>query len=144
MARVQRKLLLYTPIIVSLIALGLPARLAPQYLPNWYVTYAGDFLWAMLVYFLYALLFRLSTQFAFVIALVTAYLVEISQLFHPAWLDYLRSIRLLGFVLGFGFLWSDLVAYTLGISLAAGIDLFILICSSQKERKARGDRKTEH
>ena len=126
MARAQRKLLLYLPIVAGLIALGLPARLAPQYLPSWYVTYAGDFLWAMLVYFLYALLFRLSTSLAFWIALFTAYLIEISQLFHPAWLDYLRSIRLLGFVLGFGFIWSDLLAYTLGISLAAGIDLVIL------------------
>ncbi|WLE95510.1 MAG: DUF2809 domain-containing protein [Candidatus Electrothrix communis] len=126
MGTVQRNLLVYIPIIVIIIALGLPARLAPQYLPGWYVTYAGDFLWAMLVFFLYALLFRLSTKFCFCIALITAYLIEISQLFHPAWLDYLRSIRLLSFVLGFGFLWSDLIAYILGISLAAGIDRLLL------------------
>ena len=126
MGTVQRNLLVYIPIIVIIIALGLPARLAPHYLPSWYVTYAGDFLWAMLVFFLYALLFRLPTKSCFCIALLTAYLIEISQLFHPAWLDYLRSIRLLGFVLGFGFLWSDLIAYTLGISLAAGIDRLLL------------------
>lgn len=134
MGRVERNLLLYIPIVTGLIALGLPARLAPQYLPNWYVTYAGDFLWAMLGFFLYALLFRLSTRFAFVVGLVTAYLVEISQLFHPAWLDYLRSIRLLGFVLGFGFLWSDLIAYTLGIFLGAGIDLLISKRTQSRER----------
>ncbi|MCI5163110.1 MAG: DUF2809 domain-containing protein, partial [Candidatus Electrothrix sp. AX5] len=80
------------------------------------------FVGAMLVFFLYALLFRLPTKFCFCAALITAYLIEISQLFHPAWLEYLRSVRLLSFVLGFGFLWSDLIAYTLGISLAAGID----------------------
>ncbi|RWX48840.1 hypothetical protein VT99_10516 [Candidatus Electrothrix marina] len=126
MGTVQRNLLVYIPIIAIIIALGLPARLVPQYLPSWYVTYAGDFLWAMLVFFLYALLFRLPTKFSFCIALITAYLIEISQLFHPAWLDALRSIRLLGFILGFGFLWSDLIAYTLGISLAAGIDRLLL------------------
>ena len=126
MENVQRRLLIYLPLIAIIIALGLPARLVPQYLPDWYVTYAGDFLWAMLVFFLYALLFHLSTKFSFCIALLTAYLIEISQLFHPAWLDHLRSIRLLGFVLGFGFLWSDLIAYTLGISLAAGIDRLLL------------------
>ena len=134
MARVQRKLLLYIPIIASLIALGLPARLVPQYLPSWYVTYAGDFLWAMLVFFLYALFFGFSSKISFWVALSTAYFIEISQLFHPAWLEYLRSIRLLGFILGFGFLWSDLVAYTLGISLAAGIDLFILKRTQSQER----------
>lgn len=122
MEKVQRNLPLYLLVTISIVGLGLPARLAPQYLPNWYVTYAGDFLWAMLVYFLYALLFRLPTSLAFWTALVTAYLIEISQLFHPAWLDYLRSIRLLGFILGFGFLWSDLIAYTLGILLAAAVD----------------------
>ncbi|MCI5209181.1 MAG: DUF2809 domain-containing protein [Candidatus Electrothrix sp. ATG2] len=126
MDNVQRRLLIYLPLIGLIITLGLPARLVPQYLPNWYVTYAGDFLWAMLVFFLYALLLRLPTKSCFCIALLTAYLIEISQLFHPAWLDYLRSIRLLGFILGFGFLWSDLIAYTLGISLAAGIDRLLL------------------
>ncbi|CAK8717077.1 DUF2809 domain-containing protein [Candidatus Electrothrix aarhusensis] len=126
MGTVQRNLLVYILIIAIIIALGLPARLVPQYLPGWYVTYAGDFLWATLVFFLYALLFRFPTKFCFCIALITAYLIEISQLFHPAWLDYLRSIRLLSFVLGFGFLWSDLIAYTLGISLAAGIDRLLL------------------
>jgi hypothetical protein len=117
--------LLYIPLIGCIIALGLPARLIPT-LPSWYILYFGDFLWAMLVFFLYGLLFRLTTKYTFCIALITACLIEVSQLFHPAWLEYLRSIRLLAFVLGFGFLWSDLVAYTLGISLAAGIDRLIL------------------
>ncbi len=126
MGTVPRNLLVYISIIAIIIALGLPARLASHYLPGWYVIYAGDFLWAMLVFFLYALLFRLPTKKSFCAVLITAYLIEISQLFHPAWLDHLRSIRLLGFVLGFGFLWSDLIAYTLGISLAAGIDRLLL------------------
>ena len=127
MGTVQRKLLTYLPLTGLIIALGLPARLVPQYLPGWYAAYAGDFLWAMLVFFLYALLLRLSTKSCFRITLLTAYLIETSQLFHPAWLEYLRSIRLLGFVLGFGFLWSDIIAYTLGISLAAGIDRLLLV-----------------
>jgi CDP-diglyceride synthetase len=126
MGKVQRNLLIYLPLIGLIITLGLPARLVPQYLPSWYVTYAGDFLWAMLVFFLYALLFRFPTKVCFCVALITAYLIEFSQLFHPAWLDALRSIRLFGFILGFGFLWSDLIAYTLGISLAAGIDRLLL------------------
>ncbi len=122
----QRKPRIYLPLIGLIIVLGLAARLTPQYLPNWYVTYAGDFLWAMLVFFLYALLLRLSTKFCFCAALITAYLIEISQLFHPAWLDALRSIRLFGLLLGFGFLWSDVLAYTLGVALAAALDQYFL------------------
>ena len=134
MGTVQRNLLVYLPLIGVIIVLGLPARLVPHFLPNWYVTYAGDFLWAMLVFFLYALLFRFSTKTCIVVALLTAYLIELSQLFHPVWLDSLRSIRLFGFILGFGFLWSDLVAYTLGISLAAGIDWFVAQYGMQSAR----------
>ncbi|MCI5146672.1 MAG: DUF2809 domain-containing protein [Candidatus Electrothrix sp. AR3] len=126
MNKVQRNLQIYLPLIGCIIAIGLPARIIPQVLPNWYILYFGDFLWAMLVFFLSALFFSLITKYTFFLALIFSYLVEMSQLFHPAWLDALRSIRLLGFVFGFGFLWSDLLAYTLGISLAAGIDQLIL------------------
>lgn len=125
MGKIQRNPRIFIPLTALIIVLGLSARLIPQYLPSCYVTYTGDFLWAMLVYFLYALLLRLSTNAALGMALITAYLIEISQLFHPAWLDSLRSIRLLGFILGFGFLWSDLIAYTLGIFLAAALDRFL-------------------
>ena len=125
MGKIQRNPRIFIPLTALIIVLGLPARLIPQYLPSCYVTYTGDFLWAMLVYFLYALLFRLPTNAALRLALLTSYFIEISQLFHPAWLDYLRSIRLLGFILGFGFLWSDLIAYTLGIFLAAALDRFL-------------------
>ncbi len=125
MGKIQRKLLIYLPLIGLIIVLGLAARLIPQYLPSWYVSYAGDFLWAMLVFFLYALVLRCSTKTCLWVALLTAYLIEISQLFHPAWLDALRSIRLFGLILGFGFLWSDVLAYTLGIFLAAGLDQYL-------------------
>jgi hypothetical protein len=130
MTKVKRNLPIYISLISLTIALGLTARLLPHSLPRWYILYFGDFLWAMLVFFLYGLLFRLTTKNTFCIALLTAYLIEVSQLFHPAWLDYLRSIRPLALVIGFGFLWSDLIAYTLGIFLAAGIDRLIL--TSQK------------
>ena len=120
--QLRRSLLKYLPLAVLIIALGLPARLAPELLPPWYVAYAGDFLWAMLLYFVCALILRRSTQQTFLVALVIAFFIEISQLFHPPWLERLRSVRPLAFVLGFSFLWSDIIAYTLGIILAAVID----------------------
>ncbi|MGX9727129.1 MAG: ribosomal maturation YjgA family protein [Candidatus Electronema sp. VV] len=125
MTKIKRSLLTYLPLAALIIALGLPARIIPNSLPSWYVAYAGDFLWAMLVYLVYALILRLSTKQTLCFALVTAYLIELSQLFHPVWLDYLRAIKLLSFILGFAFLWSDILAYTLGIALAACIDFAI-------------------
>lgn len=118
----RRDLRIYTPIILLLVALGLPSRTIPEQLPDWYVHYAGDFLWAMLIFFLFCVVLRLSNRAAFFSALTTSNIVEISQLFHPPWLEDLRSIKLLALMLGYGFLWSDLLAYTLGILMAALID----------------------
>ena len=122
----RQKLAVYFPIILLLFAVGLPTRIAPINLPYWYVTYAGDFIWAMMIYFLYRLFFRWELFSTFLITLTTTYLIEISQLFHPAWLDYLRSFKLVGLIIGYSFLWSDIVAYTAGIMLAATEDKIIV------------------
>ena len=60
------------------------------------------------------------------IALVTTYLIEMTQLFHPPWLETLRSFKLFALVFGYSFLWVDILIYTLGISLGALIDQLIL------------------
>ncbi len=121
----KRNLKIYIPLIIFIIAIGFHSRITPNHLPQWYTTYAGDFLWALLLFLLYCLVFRLKTKPAFFISLATAYLIEISQLFHPAWLESLRSIKIFALVLGFGFLWSDISMYTLGISVAALLDSLI-------------------
>ena len=36
-------------------------------------------------------------------------------LYHAPWIDNLRQTTLGGLVLGFGFLWSDIFCYTIGI-----------------------------
>jgi len=122
---VTRRLKIYLPPIVALLAIVLPIRTSPEFFPPWFVLYVGDFLCAMLIFFLYRLLFNLKTSVAFSTALVTTYLIEITQLFHPPWLEQLRSIKFFGLLLGYGFLWSDIVTYTLGILLAALGDRFI-------------------
>jgi len=50
-------------------------------------------------------------------ALVISFAVEVSQLYHAEWIDGIRETRLGALTLGSGFLWSDLVCYTLGSSL---------------------------
>ena len=115
----------YVPLMVLIILAGLPARVFQEHLPYWYTQYFGDFLWAMLIYFLYASLFRMKPMHALLVALFTTYMIEISQLFRPAWLEYLRSFKICALVLGYGFLWSDLVAYALGICLGAILDMRI-------------------
>jgi hypothetical protein len=57
------------------------------------------------------------------ISLALAFLVEVSQLYHAPWIDGIRNTTLGGLVLGFGFLWSDLVCYLIGIVAGALIEL---------------------
>jgi hypothetical protein len=40
-------------------------------------------------------------------------------LYHANWIDTIRKTTLGGLILGYGFLWSDLLAYAIGI--AAGV-----------------------
>ena len=42
------------------------------------------------------------------------YGIELSQLYHALWIDAIRNTTLGGLIIGFGFLWSDLVCYTIG------------------------------
>ena len=131
----KRSLKYYLPVMLVIIVAGWPARLFQSSLPYWYTQYAGDFLWAMLVYLVFAVVLRWRVWWIILTATVTTYLIEISQLFHPSWLDALRSVKMFALILGYGFLWSDLMAYTLGIALGASVDAWIL---SQWSRDAAG------
>ena len=51
-----------------------------------------------------------------------SYLIEISQLYHAPWIDAIRATALGGLVLGFGFLWSDILCYTVGVLLGIIVD----------------------
>ena len=130
---------IYLPIIGLIFCLGLPARTTNDYLPSWYVNYFGDFLWAMMLFFLCAVLFRWQTKWAVLATIASTWLIEVSQLYHAPWIDSLRDIKVLGLILGYGFLWSDLVAYTAGISLGAAVDYAILRKQKGRDNNAIGD-----
>ena len=121
-----RKIKTYIPIMLILIALGLPSRLSIPNLPHWYVAYTGDFLWAMLVFFFFCLIFNLKNKNTFILTIATTYLIEFTQLFRPAWLETLRSYKIIALIIGYTFVWSDIIAYSLGISLAAIINHIII------------------
>ncbi|QRN98061.1 DUF2809 domain-containing protein [Archangium violaceum] len=118
--------LLLLPLMLLVIALGLGSRsaMAAAYLPRFFREYAGDTLWASMVYL--CLLFalpRLRVRHAAAWALGISVLVELSQLLHTPWLDALRANRFGALLLGRGFVASDLVCYAAGVVLAAGTDL---------------------
>jgi hypothetical protein len=112
----------YWAIALGVVVLGLASRHFAPVLPPWVGDYAGDTLWALLVYLGVGLLRpAMSTLKAAAFALAFCYAIELSQLYHAPWIDQLRQATF-GLILGFGFLWSDLVCYTLGIGLGATVE----------------------
>ncbi len=120
-----RNRLFYFTLIVGTVGLGLASRHF-SYLPSFVHLYIGDALWALMVFFIFGFLFprQATIRLAFY-ALCFSFAIEFSQLYHAPWIDSIRANRLGGLVLGFGFLWSDLVAYIVGISLGAAGETFI-------------------
>lgn len=72
------------------------------------------------------------------ISLALAFLVEISHLYHAPWIDLIRQTTLGGLVLGFGFLWSDLVCYSVGIATGSLTELGIRRLGGPKLEKVSG------
>jgi hypothetical protein len=105
------------------IGAGLASRRHAQLFPGFVARYAGDVLWAAMVYFALALLRpRERTAVLLGIALAIAVAVELSQLWDASWLVALRTTRLGALALGQGFRWSDLVCYSMGVLGAAALD----------------------
>ena len=129
-----RNRIVYLLSVAIVILLGLSSRKYAGYLPEYVNTYLGDALWAVMIYLFEALL--LKDQKPSLIALVSlsfCYLIEISQLYHAPWIDAIRNTRLGGLVLGFGFLWTDIIAYTMGIGVMLTIESVYFWSKEKKE-----------
>ncbi len=95
--------------------------------------YAGDTLWAMMVFLGLAFLFkRKSTVWIALGALIFSFGIEVSQLYHAPWIDAIRATTLGGLILGYGFLWSDLACYTVGVILGSLLDCGVGMIGSKK------------
>jgi hypothetical protein len=112
------------PLLLLVPVLGLASRHPAVPLPRFVSAYAGDALWTVMVYLcILFLLPRVSVLRAGLAALGISFAVEFSQLVHVPWLDALRANRFGALLLGRGFVASDLLCYTVGAALAAGVDL---------------------
>jgi hypothetical protein len=124
----KRNAFTYFFLVITVMILGLSTRRFPIYFPNWINLYLGDALWALMIFFLFGLLFRTrETRWVTVGALLFAFFIEISQLYHSQWIDSLRNTRIGGLVLGYGFLWSDLLSYTVGIGVGVLIERLMFL-----------------
>lgn len=122
----ERNRQVYIALFLVMIVLGLLSRKFAGILPNWSTLYLGDSLWAAMVYFMFALAFsNTKARVLALVALVFSFGIEFSQLYQAEWINTLRSNRFAALVLGRGFLWSDLFAYSIGILCSFALDLWI-------------------
>jgi hypothetical protein len=127
LAQYNRNRLLYAVLVVIVMILGLLSRKCVNVIPDFIDNYLGDALWALMIYLGVAFIFKKKKiKIVAVLGLSFCYLIEISQLYHATWIDIIRKTTLGGLILGYVFLWSDLVAYSMGITVGLLIDLLII------------------
>jgi hypothetical protein len=129
---------IYAALLALTVLLGLASRRYAGALPEFVAAYAGDALWAAMVYWIGAFIWpALSRKRLAGGALGVAVAVEISQLYRASWIDAMRASRVGALALGRGFLWSDLVCYSVGVAGAVAIDVLLIRRSSQRARDLR-------
>jgi len=120
----KRSRITYLTAAIAVVVLGLSSRRYSRVLPEFLASYAGDTLWALTAFLGVGMVFpRWSTLRVCVTALVFAFAIELSQLYHSPWVDQIRRTMVGGFVLGYGFLWSDLLCYVVGISIGCTLEM---------------------
>jgi hypothetical protein len=113
-------------LIVLVCLLGIGSRRYARVLPAFVAAYAGDTLWALAAFLGIGLVLRwASTWTVASLAMAFSITIEISQLYHAEWIDSIRGTTLGALILGFGFLWSDLVCYAVGVGMGVVIEMAI-------------------
>ncbi len=124
---IKRNFRIYFSLTVITVVCGLLSRSQYIQLPKFVSTYSGDTLWALTVFWILCVIFpSIQTKSVMVIALAFSFCIEFSQLYHAPWIDVIRDGTLGGLVLGYGFKYSDLVCYSVGICTGGILDIFML------------------
>ncbi|WP_235991831.1 ribosomal maturation YjgA family protein [Metabacillus schmidteae] len=117
-----KRIFYFISLIVTII-LGVASRKYSTFLVEFVALNAGDMLWAMMVYFgLRFLLVNKSLLIAVLLSFLFSFGIEISQFYQAGWLNQNRDTLLGGLILGKGFLFVDLIRYSVGIIFAFFID----------------------
>jgi hypothetical protein len=123
----RRPPLLWLALIALAAGLGIGSRRFSSYLPGFVAAYAGDTLWATTAFLGVGLLLpRASTKWVAALAMSVSVAVEVSQLYHAPWIDAVRRTNLGGRALGYGFVWSDLACYAVGVGLGMLVERIAL------------------
>nr|WP_029451721.1 DUF2809 domain-containing protein [Clostridium algidicarnis] len=119
----KRNRINYGILIITVVLLGIGSRKFGYILPRFIASYLGDTLWGLMIFLTIGFLFNyLDTNVVAIASLIFCFFIEFTQLYHSAFIDSIRSTVIGGLVLGFGFLWSDLICYSIGIIIGILIE----------------------
>lgn len=123
---------LYLMLVFSTIAAGLASRYFAHYFPEFINLGLGDALYALMMFWIIGFVFnRLSSLQIAAISLGICFLIETSQLIQTDLLIAIRSTRLGALILGNGFLWSDWLAYTIGVAFGFGLEQLRIVAKKK-------------
>ena len=109
----RRNRKIYLGLIIITIIVGILSR--TNLIPELIYPYVGDFLYALMFFFIIGFLFpNVKTLKIALISISICYIIELFQLYQSEWINNIRNNKLGGLILGFSFLWSDIISYTLG------------------------------
>jgi hypothetical protein len=111
---------LYAFLIAIVICSGLASRSEASGLPPFFAKYAGDALWALMVFLgIGFVLAARGTALVTALAMAASCADEFSQLYHAPWIDTVRRTTLGHLVLGDTFAWGDIAAYLVRVGFGA-------------------------
>jgi hypothetical protein len=94
--------------------------------------FIGDILWGLMVFLMVRFLFiNHSIKQVAVGSLIFCYAIEFSQLYQAPWINNIRHTVTGGLIFGEVFLWSDMLCYTIGVSLGC-----IFVCLLENKEKS--------
>jgi hypothetical protein len=133
MIRRRRNPLVRIILMTLVCLLGIGSRRYAHWVPGFIAAYAGDTLWALAAFIGIGLILpRASTWAIALLAIAFSLAIELSQLDHAPLIESIRQTTLGGLTLWFGFLWSDLACYAVGVGLGIMIDIGV---SALKKRQ---------
>jgi hypothetical protein len=135
MADLRPTLVYFSVAFVAIVA-GVVLRFAPLDLPYIVVRYGGSFLWAFMLYFLFAAL--LANRRPWTLALLAGVfesLVEFSRLYHTPGFDAFRLTLAGALLLGRVFNVWHLLVYWAAVGLAALLDGVVIRRGSESQRR---------
>lgn len=126
--------------VIAVIATGTMLRLTGYEagLPYSLVKYGGSLLWGVMIYLLVTVILPGRPRLQLFLSVTIAVAAELLRLYHTPWLDEFRLTLAGALLLGRIFSVWNIVAYVVGIAIAATVDHVLTVHQQHHRHKKAG------